>query len=271
MPITDKIAEKIEREREFHNQWAQSIDLEDLMVRENFESPTAIENRFALKEMGDLKGKKVLDMGCGAGESSVYFALRGADVYACDIAEDFLKVGESLAKKFNVSVNFSRAEASQLPYADEMFDIVYGNGVLHHVELLPSVKDAARVLKPGGKAVFIEPLPYNPVINIYRHMAKGVRTEDEKPLRFGQINALRGYFSKFYHNEFWFFSLSIFFHFYFIRRWNPSKVRYWKKVIEEGKAYERSFSKLQKLDLWTLKYLPFLKGLCWNTVIVGVK
>ena len=53
--------EKLEREKEFHNEWARSIKLEELMVRETFEAPTAIENHYALKELGDLKGRKVLD------------------------------------------------------------------------------------------------------------------------------------------------------------------------------------------------------------------
>lgn len=263
--------EKIEREREFHNQWAKTLDLDELLVREAFESPTAIENRHALLEMGRLQGKKILDLGCGAGESSVYFALCGADVHACDIAEDFLKVGEALARKYGVSVQFRQAEVGRLPYEDGTFDLVYGNGVLHHVDLLPAAKEIARVLKKDGKAVFIEPLPYNPIINVYRHLAKGVRTEDEKPLRFSQLRQVSTFFSEFRHEEFWLFSLSIFLHFYFVRRWNPSKVRYWKKIIEEGEAYRGSFATLQKWDGAALKMLPFLRRLCWNSVLVGVK
>lgn len=268
-PETDH--DKVSREREFHNQWASSIQIDELLVREAFESPTAIENHFILNELGNLKEKKLLDLGCGAGESSVYLALQGAQVYACDIAENFLPIGRALASKFKVEVNFNAASAGALPYPDDSFDVVYGNGVLHHVDLESASAEVFRVLKPGGKAVFIEPLPYNPAINVYRWMARDVRTEDEQPLTYAQIRSFCRPFSSFRHEEFWFFSLLIFFHFFFVRRWHPSKVRYWKKVIEAGEEYRVLFSRLQSMDRWTLRLFPFLKPLCWNSVIVVQK
>ncbi len=271
MQTSEGLSDKVKREQTFHNEWAKSINLDELLVREAFEAPTAIENQYALKMLGDLEGKRVLDLGCGAGETSVYLALCGADVYACDIAEEFLKVAEKLAQKYGVSLHLYQAEAGRLPFQDDFFDHIYGNGVLHHVELLPTAAEIRRVLKKGGRAVFVEPLPYNPVINIYRHMASGVRTEDEKPLTFKQLKSLKPYFTSMEHKEFWLFSLLIFLNFYFVRRWNPSKVRYWKKVIEEGNAYKRSFGALQKIDNFFLGFLPFLRPLCWNTVLTSVK
>jgi ubiquinone/menaquinone biosynthesis C-methylase UbiE len=240
-------------------------------VREAFESPTAIENSFTLRQMGNLSGKKILDLGCGAGETSVYFALQGADVDACDIAEDLLEVAGRLAKKFGVAVRFKPAEAGALPYPENHFDFVFGNGVLHHVALAPTAKEVRRVLKPGGKAFFIEPLPYNPAIMVYRMMAKDVRTADERPLSFRQLKGFASIFKNWRHQEFWLFSLFIFFHFFFIRGWHPSKVRYWKRVIEVGNDYQEFFSKMQALDGFFLKYMPFLRYLCWNTVLVVEK
>jgi SAM-dependent methyltransferase len=264
-------AEKALREQSFHNEWARSVKLDELLVRESFESPTAIENRYALEEMGDLKGKKLLDLGCGAGETSVYFALKGADVYASDIAEEFLKVAETLAAKYGTHLNTVPADAARLPFADGTFDLVFGNGVLHHVDLLPAIGEIRRVLKTGGKAVFVEPLPYNPAINLYRRIAKDVRTEDEKPLGMGDIRRVGEHFDSFHHQEFWFASLLIFFHFFLVRRWHPSKVRYWKKVIEAGEEYRGMFARLQSIDRVLLGALPFLRPLCWNTVLVGTK
>lgn len=261
---------RIQREKDFHNQWAKTIDIDDLLVRESFEAPTAIENRFALQAMGDLRGKKVLDLGCGAGETSVYFALQGADVCACDLAEEFLAVAERLAKKFNVSIRWSVAETAFLPYPESHFDYVFSNGVLHHVELSTTAREIRRVLKPGGKALFIEPLPYNPIINIYRIMAKDMRSKDERPLSFKQLKSFASNFTSWSHQEFWLFSLLIFFHFFF-RGWHPSRVRYWKRVIEAGEEYKGIFSIFQRWDAFCLKYLSLLRYLCWNTVMVVKK
>lgn len=263
--------ERLKRERKFHDDWALSIDLDELMVRENFESPTAIENRYALSELGPLKGKKILDLGCGSGETSVYFGLLGAKVFSSDISGGFLNVAKTLAEKFGTELNPVQTDAGKLPFRDNSFDFVFGNGVLHHVDLEKTAPEIRRVLKPGGRAAFIEPLPYNPVINVYRRMAEAVRTEDEKPLTLSQIKSLSQYFSSLHHQEFWFFSLLIFLHFFFIRRWHPSKVRYWKKVIEVGESYRRPFSVLQGLDHFFLKYFPFLRPFCWNTVIIAEK
>ncbi len=264
-------AEKVLREKEFHNEWARSLRLADLRVRESFEACTAIENRYALKQMGDLRGKRILDLGCGAGESSVYFALKGAKVYACDVSDEFLKVAASLAGEFGVNIHPFQIDAGRLPFEDEAFDFVFGNGLLHHVEPVATCTEVRRVLRAGGKAVFIEPLPYNPAINVYRVMAKAVRTEDEKPLSFGELRKISPLFNRYEHREFWFFSLFIFFYFFLIKRWHPGKVRYWKKVIEEAHTFEGFFGVLQSLDAFFLKFVPILRPFCWNTVLTLTK
>ena len=259
------------RERDFHNDWASQISLEELKVRESFEACTALENRFVLRQMGNLRNKKILDLGCGAGETSVYFALKGAQVFASDISEGFLKIAHRLADQHETSLQAVQADASRIPYEDESFDFVFGNGVLHHVDLMAASREVSRVLKKGGKAFFIEPLPYNPAIAVYRKMAAAVRTEDEKPLSFKELNRLRPLFSSFEHREFWFFTLLIFFHFFFVRGWHPGKVRYWKKVIEAAGEYKKMFASLERTDGWILKTLPFLRPLCWNTVLTLTK
>ncbi|HNX68431.1 MAG TPA: class I SAM-dependent methyltransferase [Candidatus Omnitrophota bacterium] len=263
-PSNDSV---VQREKEFHNQLAQGMDIASLLVRESFESPTAVENRFALESMGPIQGKKILDLGCGAGEAAVYFALQGAQVEGCDVAEELLVLAKQLALNYGVAPQFSVASSSALPYPDGHFDFVFGNGVLHHVDLPATAREVRRVLKPGGKAFFIEPLPYNPVIHIYRAMASKVRSADECPLSFKQLSDFASFFFSSRHREFWLFSLGIFLHFFFIRRWHPSKVRYWKKVIEAGEEYRGLFQKLQRMDDLCLKYVPFSNYLCWNTVL----
>ena len=59
-----------QREAAFHDAWASSTKLEDVLVRECFEAPTALENQFILSRMGSLRDKRLLDIGAGLGESS---------------------------------------------------------------------------------------------------------------------------------------------------------------------------------------------------------
>jgi ubiquinone/menaquinone biosynthesis C-methylase UbiE len=269
--MTDLPPQPTERqisEETFHDEWARGIVVNEVLVRESFEAPTALENQYVMEQLGALSGKRVLELGCGAGEGSVYFALKGAEVVATDISTGMIDLVHRIAQKYGVNVKAHKMTAENIDYPDSSFDVVYGNGVLHHVDFHKAVKEASRVLKPGGKAIFIEPLSYNPVINIYRHIAKTVRTPDERPFRFKDLKEMYPFFHKGHHKEFWFFTLLIFIYFYVIERADPAKERYWKKVIKDAPRFQRMFGFLNALDKFFLKIFPPFRYLCWNTVIV---
>lgn len=263
--------DKQKTEQEFHDRWARSIDLDALLVRESFEASTAMENRFAFESLSPVAGKRVLDLGCGAGETSVYFALQGAQVDALDISPEMVAVAQRLAERHQVKLHLHTGVAEKLPFASESFDLVFGNGVLHHVDLIPALQEIRRVLKPGGKAAFIEPLKHNPVIEVYRRLASDNRTPTEFPLGFGDFKRIKSVFPALSHREFWFFTLYLFLHFFLIERASPGKVRYWKKVIEDAPKYEHLFRPLQRLDRWVLRLFPWLGRYCWNTVLIAEK
>ncbi len=260
-----------ESEESFHDHWASTLNVDELLVKETFEAPTAVENEYALKQLGELKGKKLLDLGCGAGEASVYFALKGAHVTACEISSKLVEIVKKLAVRFNVDVNVLKMEAEKLKFLDESFDLVYGNGVLHHVCLDPALIEVHRILKPGGTAIFIEPLAYNPAIKVYRRLAKLVRTPMETPLTFQDIDTMKNLFAQVRHREFGFLTLYIFVHYYFVQRIDPSKERYWKRLISKSESHKALFNILKKGDDLLLKVAPFLRRYCWNTVLVLTK
>lgn len=259
-------------EEEFHNNWAQLVDIQAVRVEQYFTAPTAIECQYSLKIMGPLKGRKILDLGCGFGEASVWLALQGAKVTALDISSQMLKCVRVLAEKYGVKerIVLVKAAAEKLPLKSANFDLVFGGNILHHVDIDAAAKQIKRVLKPAGKAVFIEPLGYNPVINIYRKMAKDVRTKMERPFRFEDINLVGRGFSKVAHHEFQLLSTLIFVWFFIGEKLHPSKVRYWKRFIEKGEDYLTGFKILNRLDRLVLR-ISFLRRYCWNTVIELVK
>ncbi|MCE9624064.1 MAG: class I SAM-dependent methyltransferase [Deltaproteobacteria bacterium] len=258
-------------EEAFHDEWAKSMDLEDILVVESFEACSALENHYVMTQLGDLHGKKVLELGCGAGEGSVYFATKGAEAVATDISTGMVEVVHRVAQKYGVQVQAHRMTAEKIEYPEQSFDVVYGIVVLHHVDFHKAVAEAARVLRPGGKALFIEPLSYNPVINVYRHIAKTVRTPDERPFKFKDLKEMYPYFKEGHHQEFWFFTLLIFIYFYVIERSDPTKERYWKKVIKDAPKFEKMFRFLNGMDKFFLKIFPPFRYLCWNSVIVLTK
>ncbi len=263
-----RLTERQRREREAHDRWAESTRDETLLVRESFESPTALENRFILSHFGDLSGRRVLDLGSGMGEASLYFASRGASVRAVDISPGQLAVLEQAAKAQGLDVKTFCGPAERLPYADGEFDIVYGNGVLHHVEIKTVIPEMRRVLKPGGRFAFIEPLAYNPAIWVYRWLASDVRTQDERPLERADVQWILTQFSRAEHREFWIASLGIFLYFWLGERVSPSEDRYWKKVIRDGERYGHVIRPLSRMDD-LLGRIPGVRLMAWNTVLYG--
>jgi SAM-dependent methyltransferase len=256
-------------ERTFHDAWASEIDLAEIHPRRSFESETSVENRRVLDWMGDPAGLRILDLGCGLGDAAVYFALRGAAVDAVDISPGMVEVCGRLAGREGVGglVQAQVAVGEGLPFGDGTFDVVFGNGVLHHLDLGHAADEIARVLKPGGQGLFIEPLAYNPVIEVYRWLASGVRTKAEAALTYRQFRALGGGFAAVEWEETQLLTLLIFLWFFFVEWAHPSRVRYWKKIVNEGDRYAGAFRILNRMERGLLKALPFLKPLCWNVVI----
>lgn len=259
------------REQAFHDQWASTIDVDGIRVSDYFEACTAPENRFILRQLGDVRGKSLLDLGCGAGENSVYFAQLGAHCVASDYSPGMVDVALQLADRHRVSIEGRVINAMEIDYPDNTFDIVYASNLLHHIpDPMLTLREMHRILKPGGKACFWDPLRHNPVINVYRRIATEVRTEDETPLDINIVNQIRSMFSQTHYDTFWIATLWIFLQFYLIERTNPNKERYWKKIIVEQARLQKTYLRLERFDR-TLKKLPLMKRMAWNLAVVATK
>jgi len=266
--LPERLAQRGEVEEDYHDRWAQELHVDELLVREMFEAPTALDNEFILKRLGNLKGKRILDMACGVGEAAVYFALKGADVAAMDISQGMVSLAEQLAGKYGVKVVAKKMRAEALEYEDDSFDIIYGYGALHHIDLEHASSEIYRVLKKGGVAVFSEPLAYNPMLWVYRLLAKETRTETEKPFRFRDLRRYFKKFSRAEHREFWLIALLVYLDFFFIKRYHPSKVRYWRQILVEGEKYRRLIGVLKRIDSFLLRFVPPLRYLSSTSVII---
>lgn len=263
--------EILRKERQFHDQWAAAIDLDGIRVADYFEACTAPENRFILKQLGDLRGQSLLDLGCGAGENSVYFAMQGAQCVAADYSPGMVDVALKLAEQNQVTIAGRVINAMAIEVPDNTFDIVYASNLLHHIpDPKLAIREMHRVLKPGGKACFWDPLKHNPVINVYRRIATKVRTDDETPLDINIVNFVRSQFSHTCYDTFWLATLWIFLRFYLIEKVDPNQERYWKKIILEHDRLSSTYLRLEKLDR-QLKRLPLIKRFAWNLAVVATK
>ena len=81
-----------------------------------------------------------------------------------------------------------------MTFPDASFDLVFGSGILHHLDLRRALAEIRRVLKPGGTALFVEPLGHNPAIALYRRWTPEARTADEHPLTRGDLRSFSSHF-----------------------------------------------------------------------------
>jgi 2-polyprenyl-3-methyl-5-hydroxy-6-metoxy-1,4-benzoquinol methylase len=157
----------------------------------------------AARLMGDIRGKSLLDLGCGMGEEAIYFARLGANVTAIDISEIGIEVTQRRAAHNGVAervdARVMRADPTEFP--DESFDIVHGLGILHHLpNLEQSLREIRRLLKPGGMAIFLEPLGNSPVVEsikewLLARIDKNAVTEHEENLRVADLERHAALFS----------------------------------------------------------------------------
>lgn len=268
----ERVAEPLaRREAVFHDAWAKSTEVDDVLVRECFEAPTALENRFILGRMGPLQGKRLLDIGAGLGESSVYFALRGARVTSVDLSPVMVEIGQRLARKFGVRIEGIVSEAENLRVPSDKYDVIYLANTIHHVQNRAALfGHMRRVLKPGGMFFSYDPLAYNPAINIYRRMATAVRTPDERPLTVSDVRLAKGYFTNLGHREFWISGLALFAKYYSLDRVHPNADRYWKRILREKHEDLGWWVPLARVDS-VLTRIPLVRWLAWNMVMWGQK
>lgn len=99
-----------------------------------------------------LKGKRVLEIGCGMGTVAEELARSGADVTAIDISERAVRMTRGRFRLFGLQGNIIRTDSENLPFADNTFDYVWSWGVIHHSpNVARSISEIHRVVRPGGR------------------------------------------------------------------------------------------------------------------------
>lgn len=106
--------------------------------------------------LGNVRGRRVLEIGCGAGQCGRWLVTHGADVVGFDISAGQLACSREIDERSGVPLRVVQADAEALPFRSESFDVVFTSfgavGFVADSALL--MREAARVLRPGGRFVF---------------------------------------------------------------------------------------------------------------------
>lgn len=126
-----------------------------------------------LEVMFNIEKKEILEFGSGLGGFSVALAKLGGIVTGIDIGEDLIEMAKRVATINNVKCKFIVGSIDKLPFEDKTFEFVVGNGILHHLPkkgVIDSLNEAYRVLRPGGMALFNEPIENSKIFDFIQNL-----------------------------------------------------------------------------------------------------
>ena len=142
--------------------------------------PSRLRVKKIFQELGPLRGKKFLDVGCEAGYITLKLAEAGAQVTAIDLIEEPINQLRRQLKNRPRPIKLLVADATHLPFPPNSFEIVLATEVIEHITQLEKfVKEAYRVLKPNGRLLITFPnenlrQPLYPLVSLF-----GIKAEVE--------------------------------------------------------------------------------------------
>jgi len=106
--------------------------------------------------LGDVRGRRILEVGCGSAPCARYLARGGAEVVAFDLSVGMLAHATTAAARIGISVPLVQADVCEMPFADASFDLAFSAfGAIPFVaDSALAMREVARVLRPGGRWVF---------------------------------------------------------------------------------------------------------------------
>ncbi|MCZ2355992.1 MAG: bifunctional demethylmenaquinone methyltransferase/2-methoxy-6-polyprenyl-1,4-benzoquinol methylase UbiE [Bacteroidia bacterium] len=133
--------------------------------------------KYAIRQLLDLKPETILDIATGTGDFAILAAktLKPKQLIGLDLSEKMLAKAREKAGKKGLSIDWIKGDSEKLPFADNTIDaITIGFGVRNFENLQLGLSEVLRVLRPGGKAVILEPskpkkFPMKQLFSFYFH------------------------------------------------------------------------------------------------------
>lgn len=189
--VAGGVAERIARERDFHNQRFADDSGREARTRRFYDAISYGFAQYRRRVSEEGRGRRVLEYGCGTESLAFDLSHIAQQVIGIDISDVAIVQAQGIVNEralTNVEFVVDNAEAMQLP--DGAVDVVAGSGIVHHLDISKSMRELRRVLRDGGIAIFAEPMGHNPVVNWYRNRTPELRTPDEHPLLERDLRAM---------------------------------------------------------------------------------
>jgi ubiquinone/menaquinone biosynthesis C-methylase UbiE len=189
-----RISTRYDREQAFHDEaFAHDTRANAAMA---YSITDASERRYRERLERHGPGSAALEYGCGKGSHAFALAHGGARVTGIDLSPVAIELAteRAAAEGLAGTTEFQVMNAEDLRFPDSSFDLVCGSAILHHLRLDRAYAEVARTLRPEGRAVFLEPLGHNWMINAYRRATPSLRTVDEHPLKLDDLRLAHVHF-----------------------------------------------------------------------------
>lgn len=222
----------------------------------SFTAPATAEG---LDQLEPLEGKKVLELGTGHGQGAVHLVARGARVVALDISPRRCAEGERQIAGAPVarSIRFCAARAERLPFADASFDSIFARDVLMYADPKLVVAECRRVVRPGGRVVFVESLAGPFFLRAFRWFTSPRSYRGfTRHLGFSELREVGGSMACTHVRAHYLFSLLAF------------AALFWMKT---PRFHEFLLERLHPIDRTILHHIPFLSRWAWRGTATFVR
>lgn len=177
-----------------------------------------------------------------------FFHSHGYSITGIDISEEGIKKAKNKAAGKSVAADYYVMNAENTDFDDSSFDLILGSGILHHLNVKKSLRELSRIMKQDGHALFFEPMGHNLLINTYRSLTPSMRSNDEHPLKFDDIEIMSNFFEKINVRYFCIFSLM-------------------SVPLRNTIFFNTVYRALEKFDSVVMSAIPILKKYAWIVVI----
>ncbi|NKB69255.1 MAG: methyltransferase domain-containing protein [Candidatus Latescibacteria bacterium] len=185
---------RLQKERSFHDDRFKGNDDLRKAAKKYYTVNAGGWNKYVRIISQYCKDARVLEYGCGTGSGSIQWLKLGAILTGIDLSSEGIEKAKKQIADTEYEASYFVMDAENTEFAECHFDMIIGSGIIHHLDLEKSYGELNRILKKDGRAVFVEPLGHNPLINLYRNLTPKMRTEDEHPLLEKDLLLLEKYF-----------------------------------------------------------------------------